>query len=385
MVARASATASSEAARSLSDRGADDDDHERQQPRRQEQHDGVAGERAAGRSEGHRPATGLAGRRPAGTELEVVVAGEVDDDAADLERAAGRPRGLRAAGRDRRRCARSFQCQVWPLRLLSTSASTSMRPSSSLALSFQSVDPEQLPRRMTSRSPASAGAATTRDSQAQRLRRPRRARGPLAPGAVRVVMASSSGRVPVSAGQAPSRTIVRWYYDPVAGAAARARIPATSRVSSDSRKTRRSLRPTGTWFSTTSTRQPAASADRAPVLESSIATQSRGVDAEQPGGVEVRLRVRLALAHRVAGDHHVEGALGAARRGPGRRTVRTTSSPARRACRRPAGRASSSRAPGRQGTCCSTCATTPSSRTSTISSGVRSTPPYVADVATRSR
>ena len=45
---------------------------------------------------------------------------------------------------------------------------------------------------------------------------------------------------------------------------------------SESRNTRRGPSSTGTWFSTTSTRQPAASADLAPVLESSMATHSSG-------------------------------------------------------------------------------------------------------------
>ncbi len=47
-----------------------------------------------------------------------------------------------------------------------------------------------------------------------------------------------------------------------------------SSPSRESAKTRRSPARTGTWFSTTSTRQPAASADFAPVLESSMARQS---------------------------------------------------------------------------------------------------------------
>ena len=47
---------------------------------------------------------------------------------------------------------RIFQRQFCPLTLLSTSPSTSMRPFSGLALSFQSERPEQLPSRMTSSS-----------------------------------------------------------------------------------------------------------------------------------------------------------------------------------------------------------------------------------------
>ena len=128
---------------------------------------------------------------------------------------------------------------------------------------------------------------------------------------------------------------------------------------------------TGTWFSTTSTRQPAASADRAPVFESSMATQSRGVDAEQSGGVQVGLGVRLALADRVAGDDDVEGAVAAARRGPAPRTARTTSSPARRACRRRAASASSSARAGAPGhLLLDPASTTPSSSTSTICLGL---------------
>ena len=48
-----------------------------------------------------------------------------------------------------------------------------------------------------------------------------------------------------------------------------------------SANTRRSPGSTGTWFCTTSTVQPAASAERAPVLESSMATRVRGVDAQE--------------------------------------------------------------------------------------------------------
>ena len=51
---------------------------------------------------------------------------------------------------------------------------------------------------------------------------------------------------------------------------------ATVSPSSVVRKTTRGLSSTGTWFSTTSTRQPAASADLAPVLESSMARHSSG-------------------------------------------------------------------------------------------------------------
>ena len=50
----------------------------------------------------------------------------------------------------------SRQRQVWPMRLLSTSPSTSSRPSSGPTLIFQSVEPEQEPRRTVSSPPARA-------------------------------------------------------------------------------------------------------------------------------------------------------------------------------------------------------------------------------------
>ena len=56
----------------------------------------------------------------------------------------------------------------------------------------------------------------------------------------------------------------------------RSRRAGTSSPSSDARKTRRSPSRTGTWFGITSTVHPAATADFAPVLESSMARHSRG-------------------------------------------------------------------------------------------------------------
>src|SRR3954454_23224650 len=64
-----------------------------------------------------------------------------------------------------------------------------------------------------------------------------------------------------------------WYYDL---SVTRSASAAASRPTSVSRKTRRSPSSTGTWFGTTRTVQPAASADLAPVFESSIARQSAG-------------------------------------------------------------------------------------------------------------
>ena len=60
-----------------------------------------------------------------------------------------------------------FHDQVCPLRLLSISPSNSRRPSSVLALTFQSVLPEQEPSRITSSSscpPANAGAAVSSEA-----------------------------------------------------------------------------------------------------------------------------------------------------------------------------------------------------------------------------
>ncbi len=74
-----------------------------------------------------------------------------------------------------------------------------------------------------------------------------------------------------------------------------------------SRCVRRSPAGTGTWLGTTSTWQPAAAAEVAPVGESSIATVSGGREADQLGGAEVGLRVRLSVGDLVAADEHVEG------------------------------------------------------------------------------
>ena len=129
---------------------------------------------------------------------------------------------------------------------------------------------------------------------------------------------------------------------------------------------------TGTWLGTTSTRQPAASAEAAPVGESSMATVAR-VEPSSSAGVQVGLGVRLAVLTSSPETTTSKDPVGqGARTGATKRrydivtrahgTSRSRSS------------ASSSRAPGRQGTDCSTCATTPSSSTSTISCGVRSMP-----------
>ena len=67
---------------------------------------------------------------------------------------------------------------------------------------------------------------------------------------------------------------------------------------------------TGTTCGTASVGTPAATAERTPVGESSIATQSSRRHAEQPGGRAVGLGVRLAVRDLVAGDHRGEGALG---------------------------------------------------------------------------
>ena len=55
---------------------------------------------------------------------------------------------------------------------------------------------------------------------------------------------------------------------------------------------------------------PAATAERTPVGESSMATQSAHLDAERAGRSEVGLGVRLAVLDLVAGDDRGEGALG---------------------------------------------------------------------------
>ena len=104
--------------------------------------------------------------------------------------------------------------QVWPLRFESTSNSTSRRPSSGLALSFQSEAPVQEPRRMTSPSLAEAGPAamppTSMAAAAPAM--PRRAGSRwvmvwlLLVGEVRRVEAHCPAR-PVAAGSG------RWYYD----------------------------------------------------------------------------------------------------------------------------------------------------------------------------
>ena len=93
---------------------------------------------------------------------------------------------------------------------------------------------------------------------------------------------------------------------------------------------------------------PAAVAERTPVGESSIATQSRGSTPRRRGGREVGLRVRLAVADLVARDEDVEGAL--------RQAAQTASTSDRHdivtsADGTPASPSrSSSRAPGRHGT-----------------------------------
>ena len=136
--------------------GADDDDHERQQPRRQEQHDGVA-QATDGMGHGPPRSCGRIRRRgPRRQRQNFTAPRQVSPDAgcgpgtracrrpevhhgrAHLEGAAGRPRGLRARAVTEPLCS-SRHRQVWPLRLLSISPSTSMRPSSGLALSFQSA------------------------------------------------------------------------------------------------------------------------------------------------------------------------------------------------------------------------------------------------------
>ncbi len=111
---------------------------------------------------------------------------ERDDSAADLARARLRARNTNVSAPDRstrtRRTSKEplrppvtalpralelplctiRQRQVWPERLLSISPSTSMRPSSGLAFSFQSVPPLQPPSRMTSSSLAEAGRAVNK-------------------------------------------------------------------------------------------------------------------------------------------------------------------------------------------------------------------------------
>ena len=91
----------------------------------------------------------------------------------------------------------------------------------------------------------------------------------------------------------------------------------------------------GTTLGTTITRQPASTAERSPVVESSIATHSVDVDAEALGRRGVRLGVGLAVGHLVAGDDRRRTSRAAAPRPPRRRSVATTSSPARSARRWP--------------------------------------------------
>ena len=55
---------------------------------------------------------------------------------------------------------------------------------------------------------------------------------------------------------------------------------------------------------------PAATAERTPVGESSMATQRETSDAERGGCSEVGLRVRLAVADLVPGDDRREAAVG---------------------------------------------------------------------------
>ena len=130
----------------------------------------------------------------------------------------------------------------------------------------------------------------------------------------------------------------------------------------------------GTWLGTHSTVHPAATADLAPVLESSIARHCPGCEAQLGGRGEVRLGVRLAELDAVPGHDAREGARAAAGPGSGRRTAATTSSRARRGCR---GRGGRSGAHGRRAATArrsSTRATTPSRSSSTICCGVRSMP-----------
>ncbi len=101
--------------------------------------------------------------------------------------------------------------------------------------------------------------------------------------------------------------------------------PATSRSRSDATSTRAGVRGTSTWLGTTTTRHPAASADAAPVGESSIATVAAGVDPEQVGRHQVGVRMRLARRDRLPRHDRVEAAPRAAPSRPRRRSGRTTS------------------------------------------------------------
>ena len=83
---------------------------------------------------------------------------------------------------------------------------------------------------------------------------------------------------------------------------------AASRPVSESRLSRPGSGATSTWQGTTSTVQPAACADAAPVAESSIANVSLRVDPELLARHQVGLGVGLAPADPVPGDDGGEGA-----------------------------------------------------------------------------
>ena len=193
MVDRASVIASCVGRAPAEPHGADHDDHEDDEAGDQELHhrvlgvaharlprlDGSRGAQYAvvAASAVHGSATQLAGRARCGPGTRGGrCRRRFTDDAAHLERAA---RGLRwcgCRGPTASRRGRIRQRQVWPSRLLSISPSTSSRPSSGPTLSFQSVAPEQEPRRTTSSSlaparPAAVAATTPSDGGAGRRRR----------------------------------------------------------------------------------------------------------------------------------------------------------------------------------------------------------------------
>ena len=135
-----------------------------------------------------------------------------------------------------------------------------------------------------------------------------------------------------------------------------------------SRCTAPAISGTATTWGTARVGTPAATAERTPVGESSMATQSSGDTPSSAGRRAVGLGVRLAVRDLVAGDHGGEGARQRVDDGIRQRPPRHRDERAGHALR-PAAPTSSSRAPGRHGTCSVTRPMTRTSSSSTIRSG----------------